>query len=136
MREDNNKKYGTRDKESRTHYTYNKDGVLKRNMKEEEYQKFLLDTTEALVKDQLAFISKTQMRNIFDLIRNCNEVNELKMIKPKLLYTAGRLTKKYDKQFLVDLSTTVADVESKEELQCVKKYIETVLAYHKYYAKN
>lgn len=98
------------------------------------YQSFLLNDLEKVVETKLKNISKTQMRNVFDLIKNCDTVEQIKMTKPKLMYTAGRLTGTA-KEYLLNLSKVVTLVKDDKDLNYVQKYIETVLAYHKYYAK-
>ncbi|MDM1406641.1 type III-A CRISPR-associated protein Csm2 [Myroides sp. DF42-4-2] len=107
--------------------------ILNRKNDTSEYQKFLLDGLDTLVQTKLKSISKTQMRNIFDLIKSCDTVEQMNMIKPKLMYTAGRLTG-IGKEYLLHLSKVAFEVKNDAELDAVKKYIETVLAYHKYYA--
>lgn len=98
--------------------------------------KFLLVDTERYVFDWLKkSLTKTQMRNIFDLIKNCTSVEELKMTKPRLMYTAGRLSGS-GKYFLLDLSKQVTKIENEKQMEAMKRFIETVLAYHKYHANN
>ncbi|WP_314969402.1 type III-A CRISPR-associated protein Csm2 [Phocaeicola abscessus] len=99
------------------------------------YYNFLLVQTENFVKDWLNRMTKTQMRNVFELIRDCNSLQDVNMTKPKLIYTAGRLSGEA-KKFLLELSTLVTNVENEEDMGSLKKFIETVLAYHKYYALN
>lgn len=100
-----------------------------------KYNDFLLKETENFVKDKLSGMTKTQLRNVFELIRNCSSADELKMTKPKLLYTAGRLNGEA-KKFLLELSKLVVKVKDENDMNLIKKFIETVLAYHKYHAKN
>ena len=99
------------------------------------YYNFLLVQTENFVKDWLNRMTKTQMRNVFELIRDCNSLQDVNMTKPKLIYTAGRLSGEA-KNFLLELSKLVTNVENEEDMGSLKKFIETVLAYHKYYALN
>ncbi len=99
------------------------------------YPDFLLVQTEDFVKDWLNRMTKTQMRNVFELIRDCNSLQDVNMTKPKLIYTAGRLSGEA-KNFLLALSKLVTNVENEEDMGALKKFIETVLAYHKYYALN
>lgn len=99
------------------------------------YQSFLLNDLEKVVETKLKNISKTQMRNVFDLIKNCDTVEQIKMTKPKLMYTAGRLTGTA-KDYLLNLSKVVTLVKDDKDLNYLQKYIETVLAYHKFYARN
>jgi len=97
---------------------------------------FLITDTENYVKRKLSkSITKTQMRNVFDLIKNCTSVEELKMTKPRLMYTAGRLSGS-GKYFLLDLSKQVTKIENEKQMEAMKRFIETVLAYHKYHANN
>lgn len=101
-----------------------------------KYSGFLLNDTENFVRYNLInSISKTQMRNIFELFKSCNTCNELKMLKPKLMYTAARLTGE-GKRFLFSLSQKVTEAESDEHCVDIQKFIETVLSYHKYHAKR
>ena len=80
-------------------------------------------------------MTKTQMRNVFELVRDCNSPQEVNMTKPKLVYTAGRQS--YEaKTFLLKLSELVMKVKTEGDVEALKKFIETVLAYHKYYALN
>ncbi|WP_373756764.1 type III-A CRISPR-associated protein Csm2 [Streptococcus ferus] len=99
------------------------------------YPDFLLVQTEDFVKDWLNRMTKTQMRNVFELIKDCNSLQDVNMTKPKLIYTAGRLSGEA-KNFLLALSKLVTNVENEEDMGALKKFIETVLAYHKYYALN
>lgn len=97
------------------------------------YYNFLLVQTENFVKDWLNRMTKTQMRNVFELIRDCNSLQDVNMTKPKLIYTAGRLSGEA-KNFLLELSKLVTNVENEEDMGSLKKFIETILAYHKYHA--
>lgn len=99
------------------------------------YPDFLLVQTEDFVKDWLNRMTKTQMRNVFEQIKDCNSLQDVNMTKPKLIYTAGRLSGEA-KNFLLALSKLVTNVENEEDMGALKKFIETVLAYHKYYALN
>lgn len=105
------------------------------NSSESNYKQFLLTDTEIFVKVKLITMTKTQMRNVFELFKSCKTSEELNMTKPKLLYTAGRLSGEA-KNFLMNLSSIVMKAKNEIEVNDFKKYIETVLAYHKYYAKN
>ncbi|MFT4073115.1 MAG: type III-A CRISPR-associated protein Csm2 [Dysgonamonadaceae bacterium] len=109
--------------------------ILVLNPTDTGYNEFLLEETENFVKNKLNGMTKTQLRNVFELIRNCNSADELKITKPKLLYTAGRLNGEA-KKFLLKLSILLSAVSMEEHVNLVKKFIETVLAYHKYHAKN
>ncbi len=114
---------------------YKKMRSLSLNTTDLAYPDFLLVQTENFVKGWLNRMTKTQMRNVFELIRDCNSLQDVNMTKPKLIYTAGRLSGEA-KNFLLALSKLVTNVENEEDMGALKKFIETVLAYHKYYALN
>ncbi len=114
---------------------YKKMRSLSLNTTDLAYPDFLLVQTENFVKGWLNRMTKTQMRNVFELIRDCNSLQDVNMTKPKLIYTAGRLSGEA-KNFLLALSKLVTNVENEEDIGALKKFIETVLAYHKYYALN
>jgi CRISPR type III-A-associated protein Csm2 len=100
------------------------------------YVKFLLENAETYVDKQLSrSITKTQLRSLFELFRDCKTMEHLKMLKPKLIYTAGRLTGE-GKNFVFSLSRVVMKAQSDDDCEHFKKFMETILAYHKYYAKN
>lgn len=123
------------DKEKKVLKSFNKN---LNNYLEGKYDenKFLLYETELYVTKKLTFsITKTQMRNVFDLIKNCKDADELKMTKPRLMYTAGRLSGS-GKYFLLELSKQVTKIKTEKQMEAMKKFIETVLAYHKYHANN
>lgn len=101
-----------------------------------DYVKFLLENAETYVDTKLSrSITKTQLRNLFELFRDCTTMDQLKMLKPKLIYTAGRLTGE-GKDFVFSLSKVVMKAQSNYDCEHFKKFMETILAYHKYYAKN
>jgi CRISPR type III-A-associated protein Csm2 len=102
--------------------------------KELNTNNFLLVATEAFVSHKMRGVTKTQMRNIFELFKNCKTSDEVKMTKPKLIYTAGRLSGE-GKFFLIELSKNVMNVKD-TTIAHFQKYVETVLAYHKFYANN
>lgn len=114
---------------------YKKMRSLSLNTTDLAYPDFLLVQTENFVKGWLNRMTKTQMRNVFEQIKDCNSLQDVNMTKPKLIYTAGRLSGEA-KNFLLALSKLVTNVENEEDIGALKKFIETVLAYHKYYALN
>jgi len=135
MESKNNIKKSKDNKEKVNIFEKDNRNIFNRENDTHKYQKFLLVDVEKLVQYKLKSITKTQMRNIFDLIKNCQSVSEMNMIKPKLMYTAGRLNN-IAKDYLINLSKIVVEVKNERDLEYVKKYIETVLAYHKFYAKD
>lgn len=102
-----------------------------------EYKEFILNDTEHFVEGVLAIgITKTQLRNLFETFKACDSNSSLEMTRPKLLYTAGRLSSKAAKQFILNIAHLSHELKEEDDYKKVSKYIETVLAYHKYYAQN
>ncbi len=112
------------------------DSSLKDNP-EDKYLNFLLSETEQFVKDVLKQgVTKTQLRNIFETFKKCDSNSSMQMLKPKLIYTAGRLTNSLIQEFIFELVKVTQSLNGENDFQKLKKYIEAVLAYHKYYAKS
>lgn len=102
-----------------------------------DYTIFLLDDTEHFVDGVLASgFTKTQLRNLFETIKVADSNNSLDLLRPKLVYTAGRLTNSNAKTFLMNIVQLIKSLKNIDDYKKILKYIETVLAYHKYYANN
>lgn len=100
------------------------------------YQNFYLVKLENHVEKKLSKgISKTQMRSIFELFRDCKSNDEMKQLKPRLMYTAGRLSGK-GKFFILDLIKISQKLRKENDFKKVYKLIEAILAYHKYHCKK
>lgn len=100
------------------------------------YNTFLLIDLEKHVQDQLSkSITKTQLRNLFDTIRKCESNQEMKMLKPRLMYTAGRVQGS-SKQFIKQVIDLIAELENENDFKKIIKFMEAVLAYHKYHANK
>ena len=84
-------------------------------------------------------ITSSQLRNIYAKIKPIQEVNKLKMERPKLAYIIARQqsNKKVEKaNVLLHLfDDLMANVKSKADLKGFQSFMESVVAYHKYYEK-
>lgn len=98
----------------------------------------LTEGMENYVKAKLAnSVGKTQMRNLFNLIRNSTNENYSK-IHVKLIYMAGKTDTPQFKEFIKLLLEIYKNESSNEDGQSnlLNDFIESALAYHKFHAKN
>ncbi len=83
-------------------------------------------------------ITTSQLRNIFSEVKkiNAKKIPELKMLRVKLAYIAGRseTTYKYKliQDFYYNLDLLIQKV-NKDNLQNFKDFFEAIIAYHKYF---
>jgi CRISPR type III-A-associated protein Csm2 len=130
-REDNNTKI------SLNILTENVDLVFERKGDTKECNEFYLNELEEYVKKYLKnSVTKTQMRNIFDTFKDCNSNDKMKLLKPKLMYFAGRINKNNAKKFIEQLIQLLDAMRDESDYKQMQKLVETILAYHKYYAKD
>jgi CRISPR/Cas system CSM-associated protein Csm2 small subunit len=109
----------------------NRESFLK-NLNDDVQKKHLLTSgMESVVKSKIASeISKSQMRNLFDEVKKCNESNVSKT-QIRLIYTAGRINSDAAKDFI----SFIIDI-LKIDIELGKEYMESALAYHKYHGKK
>ncbi|MCC5917629.1 MAG: type III-A CRISPR-associated protein Csm2 [Cryomorphaceae bacterium] len=102
-------------------------------LQDEKHRKYiLLEGMEQFVKSKLSrSLTKTQMRNIFDLIKNKNDENDLISRQIRLTYIAGKSDKWEVKEFI----KLLIDIYNENE-ETAKTFIESALAYHKFHARN
>jgi CRISPR-associated protein Csm2 len=61
---------------------------------------------------------------------------KLKMLRPNLAYVAARQDKNVDgKKVIALIENLVRDVQTPEQLENFKTFMEALVAYHKYYGK-
>lgn len=92
------------------------------------------------VKNFVTSVSSSQLRNIYHKITNTKSETELKLLRPNLAYIAARQTGSKDDinnaklaiQFIDELITKV----NENNFEDFKKFMEIVVAYHKYHSKN
>ncbi len=81
-------------------------------------------------------ISTTQLRNIFTLINSIENYQEIWKEAPKLAYLAGRNESNYAfKEFIDMLIDLITEINSEDDLKNLKKFLEAIVAYHKYNEK-
>lgn len=105
--------------------------------KPENIDKVLNEIQKKLVGKYLKFVSTSQMRNIYHKIIQTQNFQELKLLRPNLYYLIARLDKKDAKEGIKKISSIIEkNVNNKDDLIAFKQFMETVIAYHKFYSKN
>lgn len=99
----------------------------------------LIEHLKKFIRIHAEGITSSQLRNIYAKIKPIKEINKLKMERPKLAYIIARQqsNKKVDKaNVLLHLfDDLMSKVNSREELSGFQSFMESVVAYHKYYEK-
>ncbi len=98
----------------------------------------LINKIEKLVSDEAEYLSASQLRNVYDKIISANDLMALKMIRPQLAYMAGRVSGKdvfKIKSFLSFIDYLIKET-IEESLDTFKKFMEMIVAYHKYHSKT
>lgn len=98
----------------------------------------LIKNIDKLVSDEAEYLSASQLRNVYDKIISANDLMALKMIRPQLAYMAGRVSGKdvfKIKSFLSFIDYLIKET-TEESLDTFKKFMEMIVAYHKYHSKT
>lgn len=98
----------------------------------------LINKIEKLVSYEAEYLSASQLRNVYDKIISANDLMALKMIRPQLAYMAGRVTGRDSfkiKSFLSFIDYLIKET-TEENLDTFKKFMEMIVAYHKYHSKT
>ena len=88
-------------------------------------------------------VKHTQLRRYYHEIQSVN-VADVVLLSPKILYGIGRVksssearnVKSAMEMFLTVLNDIVEAIENPKQLANFKKFMETVVAYHKFYSKS
>ncbi|UII25695.1 type III-A CRISPR-associated protein Csm2 [Fulvivirga maritima] len=101
-------------------------------------KKSYLTDIEDYVKHNLAKVTASQIRNLFNAIDQKKKTEELIMIIPDLKYAAGkRGTDEALKRSLIHLYIPVLEkVNSEVKLEAFKNFNKAILCFHKYYENN
>lgn len=98
----------------------------------------LIYKIEKLVSVEAKYLSASQLRNVYDKIISSKDLMALKMIRPQLAYMAGRVTGEDAfkiKSFLSFIDYLIKET-TEENLDTFKKFMEMIVAYHKYHSKT
>lgn len=109
------------------------------SMKESEKLDEIIESIKAYVKAYVKGVSTSQLRNIYSKIKPLKkeeDINQLKLERPKIAYIIAR---QQDKQDAVAMMLVIDDlmksVKTKSQLDNFQYFMESVVAYHKYYDK-
>ncbi|WP_333888125.1 type III-A CRISPR-associated protein Csm2 [Clostridium sp.] len=81
-------------------------------------------------------MTTSQIRNVYSDILRANSVKDLKKLRPKFAYIAGRNPKNSVKKFMDLLDYVVRSMDSeneKEQVKNFKNFLEAIVAYMKYF---
>jgi CRISPR type III-A-associated protein Csm2 len=104
------------------------------DMEETDNLDGLLSAIENFVKGAGVKVSTSQLRNVYDCVIKAQSVNDMKMIRPKLAYVAGR-GKQDEKEFFGFIDGLIKTIKTEGQRESFKVFFESVVAYHKFYSK-
>lgn len=84
-------------------------------------------------KPPVSYLSSTQLRSLYDKIKQCKEVGAIQMLYPKVVYMAARQNDNHGKNIVMEIAGFVKEIENEEQLQSFKKFMEAIVAFQKYY---
>ena len=94
-----------------------------------DYDKFL-ERIKNFVEKEMRNVKTHQIRNIFSALQKAIDIPELKRLRYRLAYNAGRM---YSTKPICDLlDEAIKNAKSEEHLKNIKDFFEAVVAYHKY----
>lgn len=86
------------------------------------------------VEEKCKVVSTSQLRNIYGRIVKIDNINSLKMLRPKLAYVAARQPN--TKAIIMFFDGLIKNVNTEEKLKSFKIIMEAVVAYHKFHHNN
>lgn len=82
-------------------------------------------------------VTTSMIRNVYSKIVASKEIKDLKVLRPRFAYIAGRNEKnKVLREFMELLDNLVKKIEQKEHVDNFKQFMEAVVAYRKYAGKD
>lgn len=93
------------------------------------------DDIAKFIKENHTMITTTQLRNIYSRVVDADSVQEVKMLRPNLVYIAARQGKGVEP--IIDFfNQLIKGINDEEQLKSFKKVMEAVVAYHKFYTSQ
>ena len=80
-----------------------------------------------------SFLSSTQLRNLYDKIKQCKDEKEIRLLYPKIVYMAARQPNNNGKNIIMEIASFIKGIETNEQLKSFKKFMEAIVAFQKYY---
>jgi len=124
-------------KEAKGKFKKHYDALL--SMKESEELDEIIESIKDYVRAYARGVSTSQLRNIYSKIKPFkkeDDINRLKLERPKIAYIIAR---QQDKQDAVAMMLVIDDlmkkVKTKSQLDNFQYFMESVVAYHKFYDK-
>ena len=87
------------------------------------------------VYENHTMITTTQLRNIYSRVVDADSVQEVKMLRPNLVYIAARQGKGVE-PIISFFNQLIKGINDEEQLKSFKKVMESVVAYHKFYTSQ
>lgn len=124
-------------KEIKEKERYFSDNILKISTMTEEYNEYISNAKEYAQWLKKARLTTSQIRKIYSDIIQAKEPMELKRMRPRLAYVSGRNPdSKGLKSFIEVLDHGIEMLNTKKdenEMNSIKEFVETIVAYLKYY---
>jgi CRISPR type III-A-associated protein Csm2 len=92
----------------------------------------LIESIKTYMQKHGRSITSTQLRNIFELLKDCTSKKELTLKKPRLAYIAARQSKRESIDLVELLSHLITEIKE-EQIDSFKMFLESLVAYHKYF---
>jgi CRISPR type III-A-associated protein Csm2 len=94
----------------------------------------LIDLIDNYIKERKSAITTSQLRNIFQKVKEAKNRLQLQMIRPLLAYVAARQKSEEAKELVKFLSDLINEVKDDDkQLQNFQYFMEAIVAYHKFH---
>ncbi|OAA84800.1 type III-A CRISPR-associated protein Csm2 [Clostridium ljungdahlii] len=147
---DNKKKYNDTKPENRKQTNDNSEKyfrniILRVTSLTEEYDNYIDECKKYAKYLRNEKLTTSQIRKIYSDIMNAETAIELKKLRPRLAYIIGKNENnraKYAIRSLINIldkgieMLNVNDNDNKEEIKSLKEFMETIVAYRKYYGDD
>ncbi|URZ02307.1 type III-A CRISPR-associated protein Csm2 [Clostridium felsineum] len=144
----NNKKYNENNQrnerqksdDSEKYLKYFSAVILKITSLKDEYDDYIDKCKEYAEYLKKGRLTTSQIRKIYSDIMNAETAMDLKRLRPRLAYITGKNEKNYAIRSLISiLDEGIKNLEvngNEEEKKSLKEFIETIVAYRKYYGDD
>jgi CRISPR type III-A-associated protein Csm2 len=78
-------------------------------------------------------VSSSQLRRLFDEVQKKKEAKEVQMLRPLFAYTIARQPSNESMQIMLLIDDLAEKVEEDSQVYGFRKFMETLIAYHKYF---
>jgi CRISPR type III-A-associated protein Csm2 len=113
------------------------DSILNVNDAENVKVKEIISDTKIMMREVSKFITYTQLRNAFQMIREDGmDFRRIQLIRPKLAYIQARLERSEGRKFMemIDDFIELIDTDpgkSEQQIKNFQAFMESIVAYHK-----